>query len=342
MTSISIIIPVYRVEGYIRECLASVVNQHEAKAQIECIVVDDCSPDNSMAIARDFVSHYQGDVRFQLLKHDVNRGLSAARNTGIAASTGDYLLFLDSDDYLLPDGIATLMAGFDLCPGADVIQGNLMDGRNQDKPYYQATRPLVFNDRNQALKAMANGKMPVCACNRLVKKSVIVSHQLYFIEGILHEDNPWSYQLMGVVSRVVVLPQCTYYYRYVASSITHSQRQNFCKVIDSWNVILDTILGTEKNSRGAILLYVFSQMLGIKDMMSQQKCTAEERKAMDEMQRKLQKKAIHYKRPLLLIWFLTIYKPFYYIYSFAIVRRKYAGVEKRIFKIETKIDSLNW
>ena len=84
MLTISIIIPVYKVEAYIEECLASVVVQSDAKVNIECIIVDDCSPDGSMDIVRRFVDNYQGTVQFRLLRHEVNRGLSAARNTGEA------------------------------------------------------------------------------------------------------------------------------------------------------------------------------------------------------------------------------------------------------------------
>ena len=76
MLDLSIIIPVYNVEAYIEECLASVVAQSDAKANIECIIVDDCSPDGSMDIVRRFVDNYQGAVQFRTLRHEVNRGIS--------------------------------------------------------------------------------------------------------------------------------------------------------------------------------------------------------------------------------------------------------------------------
>ena len=128
MLTISIIIPVYKVEAYIEECLASVVSQQDAGIAVECIIVDDCSPDGSMDIVRRFVDNYQGAVQFRLLRHEVNRGLSAARNTGIDAATGDYLLFVDSDDYLSADCLSTLVSGFNLCPKAEVVQANNLWG----------------------------------------------------------------------------------------------------------------------------------------------------------------------------------------------------------------------
>ena len=85
---ISIIIPVYKVEKYISRCILSVMNQSCENVQIECLIVDDCTPDNSIDIIKGLISDYKGIVRFKILFHEKNLGLSAARNTGIKASTG--------------------------------------------------------------------------------------------------------------------------------------------------------------------------------------------------------------------------------------------------------------
>ena len=108
-TRISIIIPVYNVEQYVDECLQSVANQTMTEG-IECIIVDDCGQDNSATIAKHFVDSYQGDIRFTFIQREKNGGLSAARNTGIEAATGEYVYFLDSDDYLVPSAIETLIS----------------------------------------------------------------------------------------------------------------------------------------------------------------------------------------------------------------------------------------
>ena len=87
----------------------SVTNQTMTEG-IECIIVDDCGPDNSMDIVRHFIDDYQGAISFHILKHEKNGGLSAARNTGIKAATGKYVYFLDSDDCLVPSAIETLIS----------------------------------------------------------------------------------------------------------------------------------------------------------------------------------------------------------------------------------------
>ena len=95
---VSIIIPVYNVAKYIERCLLSVLNQ--TWPDLEVILVNDCTPDNSMEIVRRVVASHPRGAVVRCLEHEENRGLSAARNTGISASVGDYLYFLDSDDYI--------------------------------------------------------------------------------------------------------------------------------------------------------------------------------------------------------------------------------------------------
>lgn len=343
MMTISIIIPVYNVERYIAECLDSVASQQNPGAHIECILVDDCSPDRSVDVVRSFIDRcHMEDVTFRLLRHQTNRGLSAARNTGIGSATGDYLLFLDSDDYLTMDAIATMMTGFSLCPDADVIQANITDGRNGDRPYYECTSPKVLRDRKEQLLALASDVLPVIANNRLVRRELVVNKKIYFIEGILFEDNPWSYRLMGEASTVVILPQATYYYRFVETSITHTRQANIKKMIDSWRVIMTEVLRLERNVRGYILLHTFARMLEAKDMMSHQDNPADVRRALKEMQCKLVKGSLLYVRPMLFLLFLTIYRPLYAIYSLGFVRHYYYLVEGILIRLELKIDSRKW
>ena len=99
---ISVIIPVYNVEKYIRRCLLSVKDQKCEDFNIECLIVDDCSPDGSMTIVRDLIEKNDDkSITFTIISHEKNKGLSEARNSGIKASTGDYLYFIDSDDDIL-------------------------------------------------------------------------------------------------------------------------------------------------------------------------------------------------------------------------------------------------
>ena len=90
---VSIIIPVYKVEAYIERCLTSVMHQNYQDSAIECILVDDDSPDKSIYLAQDMISRYHGSIDFKIIRNDKNRGLSVARNNGIEHATGKYLFF---------------------------------------------------------------------------------------------------------------------------------------------------------------------------------------------------------------------------------------------------------
>ena len=126
MITISIIIPIYNVELYVRQCLESVMAQDIVEVDIECILVDDCGQDKSMEIVRQMVENYEGPIRFHILHHEHNCGLSAARNTGLDAATGDYILFVDSDDYLLPGALSRLLVGLHTYPQVDMVVGNTL------------------------------------------------------------------------------------------------------------------------------------------------------------------------------------------------------------------------
>jgi glycosyltransferase involved in cell wall biosynthesis len=119
---VSIIVPVYNVEKYINRCFNSIICQ--SYTNIECIFIDDCSPDNSYQILRQRINEYQGNIYFNVIRHSKNKGLSGARNTGTLASTGDYIYYLDSDDEITNNCIEILVNLANKYPGVEIIQGN--------------------------------------------------------------------------------------------------------------------------------------------------------------------------------------------------------------------------
>ena len=96
---ISIIVPIYGVEPYIKKCLISIMSQ-SLTSGVECILVNDCTKDESINIAQKLIDESRGNIKFRIINREENGGLSAARNTGILEAKGDYLYFLDSDDLI--------------------------------------------------------------------------------------------------------------------------------------------------------------------------------------------------------------------------------------------------
>lgn len=244
--TVSIIIPIYNVEQYILSCLQSVGNQ-KTTAGLECILVDDCGKDNSVKIANDFIRAYQGNIEFRLLHHYQNEGLSAARNTGIREAQGDYVYFLDSDDMITPDCMEGFLKIIEEHPNVDLVQG-LID---QDSPYmnqFLTKEYPTYTDNHKYIKRaiLDYDKLPVCAANKMVRKQLIIDHNLFFKEGIIHEDNYWSFFLAKYVKSLAVYPKKCYIYTANPASITtdisiskeiHSSRtlvEDFCNNIDSF------------------------------------------------------------------------------------------------------------
>ncbi len=221
---ISVVIPVFKVSPYVERCLKSVMSQ--TYDRFECILVDDASPDDSMARCERMIAGYGGPIRFRLLRHDRNRGLSAARNTGTDAASGDYILYLDSDDYISSDCVEKLVApvlqdrSIEMVLGERMLvsdEGPLINQRNswrrrEDLRTRSQVRELFF-DRSRYF--------PSAAWNKLVSREFIVRHRLRFEEGLLMEDTLWTFYVMKYLSHLYVIPDITYFYYIRPDSIAH-------------------------------------------------------------------------------------------------------------------------
>lgn len=259
---VSIIIPVYNVEKYIVECLKSVANQTVAD-KIECIIVDDCGPDNSFAIAKEWVRLHlskkkNNTVDFKLIRRDKNGGLSAARNTGIKAAIGEYLYFLDSDDYLIPTAIEILLSLADKHGRVDLLPALYITEGHQMEQFGPHSFPEFSNDQKLIKTALLDyDRIPVTAANRLVRRDFLLEHNLWFKEGIIHEDNYWTFFLAKYVKRMAFTPEKIYYYRTTEGSITKSPNKEketkaFTTFIYDFSANIDSF---EKGAQKRLILY---------------------------------------------------------------------------------------
>lgn len=234
---VSVIIPIFNVEPYIEACLQSVANQTMTDG-VECILVDDCGTDESMQLVEQFVKNYQGDITFSILHHDHNRGLSAARNTGIRAAQGEYIYFLDSDDEIVPDCLETLWGSVKEHPGIDLIQGSYITA---DSPYLNQflhpSFPEYTDNRKLIKRSLLNyDVIPIMAQNRLVRREMVLSNDIFFKEGIIHEDNHWAFFLAKYVRTMAYCRHMTYVYNVTPGSITNNR--NVEKEIHCYQTII--------------------------------------------------------------------------------------------------------
>lgn len=211
---ISIIIPIYNVEQEIERCLLSVIAQDYQN--LELILVNDCTPDNSFTLAQSIMrgSAFSGEVQY--IEHAKNGGLSVTRNTGIDASTGDYIFFLDSDDALSDDtALSTLMtyAVVDDATTEVVIGGHLRVGIHEN--IKRVGTPHIYKSNKEIYQAYSEREFNDYAWGKLIKKQFLIDNQLYFAPGLYFEDALWAFYLYRVANKIQVIDKvvCDYYER---------------------------------------------------------------------------------------------------------------------------------
>ena len=230
MNKLSIIIPIYNVESYIQRCLESIIGQKTDSFNTECIIVDDCSPDNSMNIANNIISSYKGSIVFKILRHNKNMGLSEARNSGLKIASGDSILFIDSDDYLMPNALSCMMEAKANYPDVDIIIGNVYEHKYKKNQYKLKEQQLITGG-TEVRRWMLTNEFAISAWNKIFSRDLLIENQLFFEPGILYEDIPWTHKLYTKISSILLLPNVTYGYWYNENSISSSSQPSDLSLI---------------------------------------------------------------------------------------------------------------
>lgn len=258
---VSIIVPVYNVSEYIEKCILSVLNQ--TYNNIEIIVVDDASPDDSILKIENIIQSHLNGNKVRIKTHQINKGLSGARNTGIRNSTGDYLFFLDSDDYLPNDAITNLVEIAKNSYPDFVIGGYNIDGRIDKIKYSELTLPnntyLYGNDVGEAL---FQNKWSIMAWNKLIKKEYFSHPSSFFYEGIVHEDILWSFQLALSSKSMGICNKKTYTYYIRVNSISQLKTtRNFDSLQTVFTEIVKAIKLVDSSSFPHLYDFLASQRI---------------------------------------------------------------------------------
>lgn len=222
---VSIIIPIYNVEPYIKDCLHSVINQ--TYQNIEIILVDDCGTDKSMKIATEFTNQYTDKFKIIIVHHSKNSGLSAARNTGILNATGEYIYFLDSDDTLPNNAIEKLISMAFIHKELDFVIGGVKTYGDKVYTYPLHSKPYI-NNNTEIMNDYFLFKWNVMAWNKLIRKEFLVRNNIRFLEGFYHEDIDFSFKLAIHAKRMACCYDITYNYLIRKASITTNKKcKNF-------------------------------------------------------------------------------------------------------------------
>jgi len=229
--TLSLVIPVYNVAPFLAQCLDSLLAQTRPAEQI--IIVDDGSTDDGPEILRAYAARCPA---ITVIRQD-NQGLSGARNSGLARVTGDYLAFVDSDDFLAPDCCEKLLAQA-LAHDADIVLGNgwyHFDGREADYPIYRdAPIDGVISGAAWLAERLARRNLLHMVWLHLYRTAFLRRHDFRFVPRLIHEDVIWTNQVLLAAQRVVSDAQPHYYYRIRVRHFTPEQNdRRLLATIDS-------------------------------------------------------------------------------------------------------------
>ena len=209
---ISVIVPVYNVETYLEECLDSIQNQ--TYTNLEVLLVNDGSTDGSQAICE----HYcQIDKRFRLM-NQTNQGQSVARNTGVAASRGEFIAFVDSDDIILANYLETLMHY--MSGDVDIVESQFTVHKKKflaEKS--QDTKILFEGNSEEAVKVVPNHLLSVNPVTKLYRRAIVEA--VPYLEELIFEDIYSGIGMLKHIRKIVKIDYVGYYYRQHATSTMH-------------------------------------------------------------------------------------------------------------------------
>lgn len=204
---VSVIIPIYKVENFIGRCVTSLMEQ--TLENVEYIFVDDASPDGSMHVLNGALSHYPQRMKYvKIVHHEVNKGLPAARNTGLAEATGEYIYHCDSDDFVETDMLEAL---YDEAKSkhADFVWCDWFLSYESSERYMK--QPEFFTSQD-ALKGMLSDSMKYNVWNKLVKRDVYVQNQIKFPSGHSMGEDMTMIRLIACAKQVAYVPRAFYHY----------------------------------------------------------------------------------------------------------------------------------
>jgi glycosyltransferase involved in cell wall biosynthesis len=223
---ISVIIPVYNVELYLKQCIDSVINQ--TYKNLEIILVDDGSPDNCPQICDD----YAKQVNRIVVIHQKNQGLSAARNTGLDVCKGDFIYFLDSDDFIRENAIENLMNALTENPDCAIAISYFTAYENQMEKIYRSDwlfdKPRLIKSQEFANRLVLE-KSNHAACAKLYKKEIF--EKIRFQMGKKNEDSLLNVDLVPIIEQYkyscIEIPDYSYFYRIREEGICRNLNEIF-------------------------------------------------------------------------------------------------------------------
>lgn len=223
MKKISLIVPIYGVENYIERCLISIFEQ--TYQNFELIFVNDCTKDESYKILLEVIDRYQYlNIDIKIITHEKNSGISAVRETGLNAASGEYILYIDSDDYIASDMLETLIDRA-ITHDADIVYCDYYIVKQGNKLYQSQLLPT--DSTLEMTASMLRGEIRWCPWNKLFKRSLAIDNKIHWPVGVnLGEDLAVLPILFYFAKKIEHVPQALYFYN----------RDNENSYLNTWKI----------------------------------------------------------------------------------------------------------
>ena len=233
---ISFIVPVYNVERYLSTCLDSILNQGIDKDDFEIIIVEDCSTDGSLQICKDYSSKYKN---IYLIENDKNIGLGLTRNKGMACARGEYIHFVDSDDYLFPNSIQELLSLDLIKHSPDIIWFEFCSTTNISKGINKIIYKGNYNE-------YCSTRLGISVWRYWFKRSFLIENNLYYTDIKTAEDAIYTFSALSQNPFIIVVSTIVYYQRLHNEQMTANKDITYINWLFEAVDIIKTISSTNK------------------------------------------------------------------------------------------------
>lgn len=240
---LSIIVPIYNVEKYLERCITSLLQQDISMEYYEIIMVNDGSTDNSLSIAEEIATKHE-NIR---IISQTNKGLAAARNTGIRNATGKYLMFVDSDDYIMPNILSSMLKTAEQ-QQLDILEARMKVMKADGSFSEGLIQPFNPNTVYTGEYALLHNVNIASVCGMLYSSQYLQSNNLLFTEGMTHEDVDFNTRCYPVATKIKFLDIISYVYFWNDSSLNRSTDIKKIRkaILDDITVAANTIKYTEQ------------------------------------------------------------------------------------------------
>lgn len=272
----SIILPIYKVENYLRPCVDSILNQ--SYKDFEIILVDDGSPDSCPQICDDYALR---DNRVKVI-HKPNGGQADARNVGLEAASGDYICYVDSDDYLADNNVLQLLAD-KTKSNPDIVHYKFKEWLEYNGHISECRFDYIVPTEGRSLAEIYCDLIDKdayynSAWSKIVRRKLLIDNNIRFEKGIVGEDNEWYYHVVMIATSLVLVDEPLYIYRRRQGSTTTTvTRKNLLDqlyVLDKWENILKLV---PNDNRARVVcgslakqycsaLIIYAKVQGVKDL----------------------------------------------------------------------------